>query len=397
MPSSSQNGNVNGPYGDGSNGMNSSDMHGSNRDYYNWPGQQNRWQNNDQAMPTRSYSSINSQGHDMSWSGRSENPSRPPWQVPSRQSTSMSRPLDDTHIRVKNFNAKEMDWLDFRDYFVQVADKANWSDNTRCVKLLAALDSGLLGVTNDLGSNYTFEQLILKLDHVNGADFARREAKNKLDSVKRKEGESLAFFAERIRRLVNRGYPYYSMEARDEQALKAFVQGLPTKQEFRLRMKLMNFQTLHEAVNYGSNLDQVLKEERYSSGLSRMVGIGHDDDSDDGDSVEEGDLESLRKTHDRLGKKLHKFDRRFGNNDRNRFQRGHFEHRNHPQGSAEKPVNSDTKPCPTCGHDKAKPEFKPRVTGRCFQCNEPGHWAQDCPSADNAVVELSDKNKDLSK
>ena len=163
---------------------------------------------------------------------------------------------------MKNFNSKEMDWLDYRDYFTQISNKANWSDNTRCVKLLEALDSALLGVTADFGADYTFDQLIMKLDHINGADFARREASNKLATVKRKDGESIFFYAEHIRRLVNRAYTNYGPEATDEQAFKAFLQGLPTKQCFRLKMNLTTFPTLHEAVKYGSNLDQVLKEER---------------------------------------------------------------------------------------------------------------------------------------
>ena len=152
-----------------------------------------------------------------------------------------------------------MDWLDYRDYFIQIANKANWSDNTRCVKLLVALDTALLGVTTKFGSDYTFRQLIMKLGHINGTDFAHCEASNKLATVKKR----WPVYAERIRRLVNRAYTNYSPKVKDEQAIKAFLQGSPTKQGFKLKMKLTTFATLYEAIKYGSNLDQFLIRASY--------------------------------------------------------------------------------------------------------------------------------------
>ena len=171
---------------------------------------------------------------------------------PNSAPTDINRSLEDTHVRVKNFNAKDTEWLDFKEYFIQIATKANWSDNTCCVKLLAAIDNSLLGVTNGLGPYYNFEQLLAKLDSVNGAEFARREACNKLSSVQRVENESIALYAERVRRLVNRAYSTYSAQAKDEQALKHFIDGLPTKRNFRLNMKLKGFTNLQDAISHGS-------------------------------------------------------------------------------------------------------------------------------------------------
>ena len=97
------------------------------------------------------------------------------------------------------------------------------------MKLLASLDNSLLGITSGLGPYYTFDQLIAKLDSVNGADFARREACNKLAYIQRVENESISLYAERVRRLIDRAYGTYSPQAKDEQALKHFIDGLTSK------------------------------------------------------------------------------------------------------------------------------------------------------------------------
>ena len=101
------------------------------------------------------------------------------------------RQNEDTHVRVKNFVAKDTDWLDYRMYFSKIANKAHWSDEMKCVKLLGAIDSSLLGSTNELSDDFTFDELLDKLDHVNGFEFARREAENKLSTIKRKDSETI--------------------------------------------------------------------------------------------------------------------------------------------------------------------------------------------------------------
>ena len=181
--------------------------------------------------------------------------------------------IEDVHVRVKAFNSKEIDWLDYKQYFLQIARKANWSDNTCCVKLLAVLDSSLLGITSGFTDNYTFDDLLVKLDQVNGADFAKREALNKLSTIKRNERETIHMYAERVRRLVNHAFGNYSPPAKDEQALKYFIDGLPSKRNFKLNMKLKGFTNLHDAVSHAALLDHVLAEEAElrPSGYARAV------------------------------------------------------------------------------------------------------------------------------
>ena len=271
--------------------------------------------------------------------------------------------VGDLHVRVKNFVAKEMDWLDFRDYFSQVAAKAGWNDNIKCAKMLAALDSSLLGITADLGENYTFDHLIMKLDHIQGAEYASRDASNQLSSIRRKDLESIPIFAERCRRLAARAYPDYSIEAKNEQALKAMIKGLP--KEFRFRMKLQAFTQLYDAVSYASNLDHVMKEERmYNRHVSRAIEIDDNDETDWDESEQDSELEIIRKTQDRLNKRVSKFDRK--------FKRDFKKDADKSSGEATEP-----KSCPTCG--TVSKSGRNKQNSPCFKCGQYFHWASECP------------------
>ena len=103
---------------------------------------------------------------------------------------------------------------------------------------MGALEGSLMGITVGLESDVDFPQLLGKLDAIHGIDNAKDDAKARLSSCKKKENpyESIAMFAERVRQLCNRAYPEYSDMGKDEQALRAFLLGLPTKHDFRLKM-----------------------------------------------------------------------------------------------------------------------------------------------------------------
>ncbi len=187
---------------------------------------------------------------------------------------------------------------------------------------------------------------------MNGVEFAKREAGNKLATVKRLSGESIAFYAERIRRLVNRAYNNYPVEARDEQALKAFIEGLPAKRGFKLKMKLQAFNALHQAVEYASLLDQVLIEEQnteYQPARGADIDDTVNDDSDD-------ELEMMRKSYYDQKKKYSKFDKKKNKVD------------NRERSSV----------CANCGHADPKPDFKTKQNSPCYLCSELGHWADTC-------------------
>ena len=197
--------------------------------------------------------------------------------LPSEMSTSHrfrreSTPREDLNVRIKNYDPKQCDWLDYREYVIQIGNRAHWSDNTKIVKLLAALDSGMLSVTAGLPLDYTFNELLQKIDSISGVQFAKRNATTQLSYVKKREGESVSVYAERVRSLTGRAFRGYAPHQIDELALRAYIEGLPNRQNLRVLMKTQNFQTLQEAICYAANFDQILTEEKhYANGRATDI------------------------------------------------------------------------------------------------------------------------------
>ena len=304
------------------------------------------------------------------------------FEYPSDRQQRSYRFHEDANVRVKNFNTKDTDWIDYKTYFEKIAIKAKWSDDTMCVKMLGALDNTLMGSTNELPNNFTYSELVGKLDHVNGSEFARREAQNQLNSMKRTGGEPVVKFAERCRQTVNRAFPYYIDRARDEQALWAFLEGLNNDNDFRVSMKSMQFNTLQEAVSYGSNLDHVLKEEKSSKRqhnqyMSRATDVQTSDVESDG---EDPDLEMIRKSFDKVGKQFHKVEKKLNSSQ----YKNKFEHNDYSKDKS----NGFPKPkltCSNCGHDVNLPyEYKTRQNSLSHICLEMGHWANECPMKESS-------------
>ena len=236
----------------------------------------------------------------------------------------------------------------------------------------------MLGATGDLLPDFTFDELLAKLDHINGCEFARREAENQLASVKRKDSETIVKYAQRVSQLVNRAYPYYPSQARDEQALRAFLQGLSTKYDFRLKMKTMQFKTLHEAVSYGANLDHVLREERpdRNNVMSRFTEVQSDHESD----TEEAEYEMMRKTMEKMGKKFDRFEKKLNKNHFIKEQSNAYDNSDKDQNSNGENKYKPVRKCPNCGHET--PRYNKQNTA-CFICSEMGHWSRECPMRDN--------------
>ena len=64
----------------------------------------------------------------------------------------------------------------------------------------------------------------------------------------------VALFAEKVRQLGLRAYPTYTEVDKEEQILRMFLKGLPTRGDFRMQMRMQNFTTLREAVEHGVRL-----------------------------------------------------------------------------------------------------------------------------------------------
>ena len=264
---------------------------------------------------------------------------------------------DHKMVRVRNFNSNENDWISYRNHFLGIANKANWNDSTKCVKLLAALDSTHFEVTEGLPYEYTFSDLLGKLDHMYGVEFASRKARNDLKIAKRKDGESIPMYGERVRNLVTRAYVGYRPDQIDELALQVFLDGIPNKQNFRVQMKAIPFKTLYEAIGYGANLDQILEKERQNY-FNRKTEICDEDldCSDNEGSFSDDDFENIRKTVDECNKTVKKI-----------FHNSKMKH------------NKFSK-FPKKENDKTN-ETRPRPTA-CFLCDDPNHFMTDCPLKD---------------
>ncbi len=110
---------------------------------------------------------------------------------------------------------------------------------------------------------------------------------------------------ERVRRLTGRAYTGYLPQQIDELALQAFLEGLPNKQNFRIQMKAIPFQSLQEAISYAANLDQILRNERQGSHV-RSISV----DSDDDETEDSSEIDILRKAHEYVGKQVQKAEKR---------------------------------------------------------------------------------------
>ena len=175
---------------------------------------------------------------------------------------------EDLGVKVRAFDPKETEWFSYRTHFLTIADQANWTERTRITRLMGALQGSMAGVTAGLQQPITFEALLARVDGVHGMANSKEDALLRLQGIKL-EGEGVSLYAEKIRQLVARAYPNYTEEDRDEQALRVFLQGLPTHGDFRMKMRLMAFKTLREAVEYGARYEQVFRDERVGGSDAR--------------------------------------------------------------------------------------------------------------------------------
>ena len=107
-----------------------------------------------------------------------------------------------------------------------------------------ALQGSLTGVATGMSGNVSYQHLMSRLDNMHGLSNDCRDASTKLDCCAKAESETMPLYAERVRQLVERAYPKFTAADKEEQALKAFVRGLPTKFNLRLRIKAAMFSNL---------------------------------------------------------------------------------------------------------------------------------------------------------
>ena len=285
---------------------------------------------------------------------------------------------EDLHVKVRAFDPKEQDWFSYRTHFIGLAQQAAWSDRTRTTKLMGALQGSLAGVTAGLPQPVTFDSLIARVDGIYGLANAREDAVLKLQSCRLDSGEGVSLFAERVRQLVIRAYPTYTDIDREEQALRVFLQGLPTRNDMRMQMRVKGFASLREAVEYGSRLEQILKDERQQENKKPPhIRGATEEQSDVLKSVakltqefakiqqsQSKQLEAFQKLQDQgMGRGLGNFGPTGQRGPAN--GRGYGPPRNqNPNGGQQERCQGDRNPS----------------NSPCVLCGEYGHWVKDCPA-----------------
>ena len=143
---------------------------------------------------------------------------------------------------------------------------------------MGALQCSMAGVITGLPQPLTFESLLHQLDGIYGLTNARKDALLCIQSIRMDANEKggVSVFAEKVHQLCMRAYPNYTEVDREEQTLCVFLQGLPTRGDFRMQMRMQNFTTLREAVEHRTRLEQFLKDERGVGKLPQLRGASED-------------------------------------------------------------------------------------------------------------------------
>ena len=87
---------------------------------------------------------------------------------------------------------------------------------------MAALQGSLTGITAGMKHPFRHEHLVARLDAVHGISNDREDALIKLGNCRNGQDESIPMFGERARQLVERAYPNYNAQDKDEQSLRVF-------------------------------------------------------------------------------------------------------------------------------------------------------------------------------
>jgi len=209
--------------------------------------------------------------------------------------------------------------------------------------LLSVLQGVLTGVATGIAGPLTYDALISRLDEIHGVSSDRQDAISKLDTCRQHENETIAMFAERVRQLIQRAYPNMLPRDKEEQALRVFLQGLPSKNDIRMKMRTAMFPSMREAVVYGTNLEQIIRDEK-----GKLMS---------GRQCTEEEPSSLRKAMEELQKDLRELKSKVSESG---------------QQSKTYPMNQNV----------IKQQYV--KTTPCFSCGEMGHWKRECPYRDDS-------------
>ena len=97
-------------------------------------------------------------------------------------------------------------WTEFIEYFESVADANHWSDHDRLTFQLMSIDSKpRMYARGDKGSQQTYHDVKRGLQQMYGQNEPAFRVRTQLREIKRKPGERLEVFADRLQEVAQRG------------------------------------------------------------------------------------------------------------------------------------------------------------------------------------------------